>query len=199
MHVPTCVNTCPHVPTACSAHCAQPLRSHVARHTPNHQHTHTRHALPWSQCAPPAIPLQVIDTYPNLGPIIDMCTVDMERQGQCQIVTCSGVNQGGSLRVVRSGIGVVEQASVELPGIKGVWSLRAQEADTHDTYLVLSFVGETRVLAINAEEELDEETIAGFDADAEVRGRRRCARSMVIARRHRRCSAATWSATSCCR
>ncbi len=53
-------------------------------------------------------------------------------------------------------------------GIKGVWSLKAQETDTHDTYLVLSFVGETRVLAINAAEELDEEAIEGFDADAEV-------------------------------
>lgn len=112
--------------------------------------------------------VQVIDTYPNLGPIVDMCTVDMDRQGQCQIVTCSGVNQDGSLRVVRSGIGVVEQASVELPGIKGMWSLRARESDAHDTYLVLSFVGETRVLAINAAEELDEETVAGFDAEAEV-------------------------------
>jgi DNA damage-binding protein 1 len=30
----------------------------------------------------------------------------------------------GSLRVVRNGIGVVEQALVELPGIKGLWSLR---------------------------------------------------------------------------
>ncbi len=48
-----------------------------------------------------------------------MCAVDMERQGQCQLITCSGVNQEGSLRVVRSGIGVVEQASVELPGVFG--------------------------------------------------------------------------------
>ena len=30
----------------------------------------------------------------------------------------------GSLRIVRNGIGVVEQALVELPGIKGMWSLR---------------------------------------------------------------------------
>lgn len=30
----------------------------------------------------------------------------------------------GGLRIVRNGIGVVEQALVELPGIKGMWSLR---------------------------------------------------------------------------
>lgn len=41
-----------------------------------------------------------------------------------QVVTCSGAGADGSLRVVRNGIGVVEQALVELPGIKGMWSLR---------------------------------------------------------------------------
>lgn len=41
-----------------------------------------------------------------------------------QIVTCSGAGVDGSLRIVRNGIGVVEQALVELPGIKGMWSLR---------------------------------------------------------------------------
>lgn len=41
-----------------------------------------------------------------------------------QVVTCSGGGIDGSLRIVRNGIGVIEQATVELPGIKGVWSLR---------------------------------------------------------------------------
>lgn len=41
------------------------------------------------------------------------------------------------------------QATIELPGIKGVWSLRATSMDVHDKYLVLTFVGETRLLAIN--------------------------------------------------
>ncbi len=33
-----------------------------------------------------------------------------------QVVTCSGAAQDGSLRIVRNGIGMIEQASVELPG-----------------------------------------------------------------------------------
>jgi DNA damage-binding protein 1 len=41
-----------------------------------------------------------------------------------QVVTCSGGGADGSLRIVRNGIGVLEQATVELPGVKGVWSLR---------------------------------------------------------------------------
>jgi len=41
--------------------------------------------------------------------------------------------------------------------------------DAFDTYLVLTFVGETRVLAITPDDELDEAELPGFDADAQVR------------------------------
>ena len=115
---------------------------------------------------------------PSLGPIVDFCVIDLERQGQgqvrheavalveagagwarperlvllrlgrlvsfgcwhqmqlggrattrlgctrAQVVTCSGAGADGSVRIVRSGIGLLEQAAVELPGIKGLWSLR---------------------------------------------------------------------------
>jgi len=68
--------------------------------------------------------MEVIDSMGNLGPIVDFCVVDLDRQGQGQVVTCSGNGVDGSLRVVRNGVGFNEQASVELPGIKGIWSLR---------------------------------------------------------------------------
>eukprot|EP00798_Chlamydomonas_sp_ICE-L_P003904 gene3904-13974_t len=111
--------------------------------------------------------IEVLETYSNLGPIVDFCVVDLERQGQGdeghlrwkgvgvagQIVTCSGVAFDGGLRVVRNGIGINEQATVELGGIK---------------YLVLSFIGETRILAINADDELDEAEITGFDGGAQT-------------------------------
>jgi hypothetical protein len=66
--------------------------------------------------------VHVLDTHINLGPITDLCVVDLERQGQGQVVTCSGVQKDGSLRIVRNGIGINEQASVELPGIKVSWA-----------------------------------------------------------------------------
>lgn len=53
-------------------------------------------------------------------------------------------------------------------GIKGIWSLRASGGDTFDKYLVLSFVGETRILAINDDDELDEAEMPAFDANAQV-------------------------------
>lgn len=40
--------------------------------------------------------------------------VDLERQGQGQVVTCSGAYKDGSLRVVRNGIGINEQVCLLL-------------------------------------------------------------------------------------
>jgi len=53
-------------------------------------------------------------------------------------------------------------------GIKGIWNLQKSSSDKFDTYLVLAFVGETRILEINAEDELDEAEIDGFDAEQQV-------------------------------
>ncbi|KAJ6751740.1 hypothetical protein OIU85_002189 [Salix viminalis] len=106
--------------------------------------------------------VEVLDRFVNLGPIADFCVVDLERQGQGQVVTCSGAYKDGSLRIVRNGIGINEQASVELQGIKGMWSLRSLTDDPFDTFLVVSFISETRILAMNIEDELEETEIEGF-------------------------------------
>lgn len=106
--------------------------------------------------------VEVLERYVNLGPIVDFCVVDLERQGQGQVVTCSGAYKDGSLRIVRNGIGINEQASVELQGIKGMWSLRSAINDPYDTFLVVSFINETRILAMNIEDELEETEIEGF-------------------------------------
>ncbi len=96
--------------------------------------------------------IEVLDTFINLGPIVDMVLVDVDHQGQYSAVTCSGVAKDGSLRVVQSGIGINEQASIELSGIKDMWSLRPSNDASHDKYLVQAFLSETRVLAIEGDE-----------------------------------------------
>ncbi|KAL4189515.1 hypothetical protein AMTRI_Chr08g165760 [Amborella trichopoda] len=112
--------------------------------------------------------VEVLERYVNLGPIVDFCVVDLERQGQGQVVTCSGAFKDGSLRVVRNGIGINEQASVELHGIKGMWSLRSATDDPYDTFLVVSFISETRILAMNTDDELEETEIEGFHSQAQT-------------------------------
>ena len=52
--------------------------------------------------------------------------------------------------------------------MKGIWSLKATSLDAFDTFLVLTFVGETRILAINSDDELDEAEIEGFDSEAQA-------------------------------
>ncbi|KAL6991597.1 DNA damage-binding protein 1a [Sarracenia purpurea var. burkii] len=112
--------------------------------------------------------VEVLERYVNLGPIVDFCVVDLERQGQGQVVTCSGAYKDGSLRIVRNGIGINAQASVELQGIKGMWSLRAATEDPYDTFLVVSFISETRILAMNIEDELEETEIEGFCSEVQT-------------------------------
>ncbi|KAH7836469.1 hypothetical protein Vadar_001704 [Vaccinium darrowii] len=112
--------------------------------------------------------VEVLESYVNLGSIVDFCVVDLERQGQGQVVTCSGAYKDGSLRIVRNGIGINEQASVELQGIKGMWSLRAATDDPYDTFLVVSFISETQILAMNLEDELEETEIEGFCSEVQT-------------------------------
>lgn len=107
-----------------------------------------------------------METFTNLAPIVDMAVVDLERQGQGQIVTCSGAFKEGSLRIIRNGIGIQEHASIDLPGIKGMWALKIGDGNFDNT-LVLSFVGQTRILTLNGEE-VEETDIPGLIADEQT-------------------------------
>ncbi|KAM0860241.1 hypothetical protein ACQ4PT_046665 [Festuca glaucescens] len=111
--------------------------------------------------------VEVLERYVNLGPIVDFCVVDLDRQGQGHVVTCSGAFKDGSIRVVRNGIGINEQASVELQGISGLWSLKSSFNGPY-MYLVVSFISETRFMAMNMEDVLEETEIEGFDAQIQT-------------------------------
>uniref|UniRef100_A0AAX7U5P4 DNA damage-binding protein 1 n=1 Tax=Astatotilapia calliptera TaxID=8154 RepID=A0AAX7U5P4_ASTCA len=78
-----------------------------------------------------------------------------------ELVTCSGAFKEGSLRIIRNGIGIHEHASIDLPGIKGLWPLRSEAGRETDDMLVLSFVGQTRVLMLSGEE-VEETELPGF-------------------------------------
>lgn len=109
-----------------------------------------------------------METFTNLGPILDICVVDLERQGQGQMITCSGSFKEGSLRIIRNGIGIQEHACIDLPGIKGMWAIKFGIEDTpYDNTLVLSFVGHTRILTLT-NEEVEETEISGFASDRQT-------------------------------
>lgn len=109
-----------------------------------------------------------METFTNLGPILDICVVDLERQGQGQMITCSGSFKEGSLRIIRNGIGIQEHACIDLPGIKGMWAVKFGIEDTpFDNTLILSFVGHTRILTLT-NEEVEETEISGFASDRQT-------------------------------
>ena len=112
--------------------------------------------------------LNVLEEYINIGPVVDFQMVPTSHHTidhtQYMAVTASGAQKDGSIRVVRNGIGITEYAAVELSGIKGMWSIRKSFHDSEDSFILQSFVAETRILgvaidddiAINKEEEEEE-------------------------------------------
>ena len=112
--------------------------------------------------------IEVIESFTNLGPIVDFAVVDLHRQGQGQVVTCSGVRGDGSLRVVRSGVGMQTHAVVPLPSVKGIWSLKSTTDAPHAAFLVVSFLTETKLLALDEDDQLGEAEISGFHGHAQT-------------------------------
>lgn len=111
--------------------------------------------------------VSLIESYSNLAPIQDLTMVDIEKQGQGQAITCSGAFNHGSLRIVRNGIGVNELASLpELEGTKGIFSMKQSSSSEFHSHLAISFISETKVLAMDEDEELAESELPGLDSNA---------------------------------
>jgi hypothetical protein len=52
--------------------------------------------------------------------------VDFEKQGQAQIIACSGAYKHGSLKVIRNGIGIEDVGTLEgMQELSGIWALRS--------------------------------------------------------------------------
>ena len=119
--------------------------------------------------------VEVVQTISNIAPVLDFTIMDMGNRagegqtneyssGQARIVTGSGAFQDGSLRSVRSGVGLEEQ--VLLPEMKhatDLFALRSSATvDSVDT-LVVSFVNETRLFQFQTDEMVEEKAdYAGF-------------------------------------
>ncbi|KAF1802332.1 mono-functional DNA-alkylating methyl methanesulfonate N-term-domain-containing protein [Mucor lusitanicus] len=110
--------------------------------------------------------LEVIDEFPNLGPITDFCVADLDKQGQTQLITCSGVAKDSSLRIIRNGVGLNELATIGISGVKGVWALRPSFHEKHDDMLVISFVNQTRLLALRGNTMTQLDTYSGIDVNS---------------------------------
>ncbi|KAG2010117.1 pre-mRNA-splicing factor rse1, variant 2 [Coprinopsis cinerea AmutBmut pab1-1] len=83
--------------------------------------------------------LHVLHSFKNIAPINDAVVVDVEGNGQNEIVTCSGGYTSGSLNIVRSGAEYHEAAT--LPGVCNVnslWTIKSNFEDTIHSHIVAS-------------------------------------------------------------
>ncbi|CAK4031446.1 DNA damage-binding 1 [Lecanosticta acicola] len=113
--------------------------------------------------------IEVVQTFPNIAPILDFTVMDMGNRssdapvnefssGQARIVTGSGAFKDGSLRSVRSGVGLEDRGdlgSLDAP-ISAVFSLRSSAAAQLMDTLVVSFVDHTRIFVFDAEGDVEE-------------------------------------------
>jgi hypothetical protein len=89
----------------------------------------------------------VVDTFTNLAAMLGMVGLDLERQGQGQLASGSGGIKEGPLNIKLNGIGVLEVASKDWPGIKGVEVeekvIAGCVADEHTLYTGSTDYGQT--------------------------------------------------------
>ncbi|KAI8817058.1 mono-functional DNA-alkylating methyl methanesulfonate N-term-domain-containing protein [Fimicolochytrium jonesii] len=109
-------------------------------------------------------------TIPNWAPIVDFKLVDIHREGHDSLLLTSGrlnhsPRPAGSIREIRNGIAVNVHASVEdgAVGASALWGLKRGVDSKEDTFIVISFVDETRVMALQDGELEDISAISGFD------------------------------------
>ncbi|GAB7346751.1 hypothetical protein MBLNU459_g1856t3 [Dothideomycetes sp. NU459] len=120
--------------------------------------------------------VEVIQTFPNIAPILDFTVMDMGNRsseaqvneyssGQARIVTGSGAFKDGSLRSVRSGVGLEDLGSIgEMQHITEVFSLKSVPSLEFVDVLVVSFMAHTRVFKFASDGDVEEiEEFKGMD------------------------------------
>ncbi|CAJ0575385.1 unnamed protein product, partial [Mesorhabditis spiculigera] len=104
-----------------------------------------------------------VDTIASLCPLLNMHVGDLAREDAPQIYSFCGRGAGSKLKVLRNGLEVSEMAVSELPGNpNAVWTVRRNIDDRFDSYIVVSFLNATLVLAIG--DTVEEATDSGFVA-----------------------------------
>ncbi|KAK1749837.1 DNA damage-binding protein 1 [Echria macrotheca] len=125
--------------------------------------------------------LQEIQVLKNIGPVLDFAVMDMGNRendsklgneyssGQARIVMGSGVYKDGSLRSVRSGVGLEDVGILgDLEQTRALFSLASYGAEKVDT-LVASFLTETRVFRFDGSGEVEElEAFCGMTLDRQT-------------------------------
>ncbi|KAM0618207.1 hypothetical protein ACHAP0_000868 [Verticillium nonalfalfae] len=111
--------------------------------------------------------IRLIQTIPNIAPILDFSIMDLGNagdsgvgnafsSGQARIVAGCGVHHNGSLRSIRSSVGLEDIGILDgIQDVRGLFSLKSYGSEKVDT-LVVSFITETRVFKFDADGGVEE-------------------------------------------
>ncbi|PMD35985.1 hypothetical protein L207DRAFT_556516 [Hyaloscypha variabilis F] len=120
------------------------------------------------QIDPESEAIEVVQYMDNVAPILDFAVMDMGNRegettaneyasGQARLVTASGAFEGGSLRSVRSGVGLEDVGVLaDLEDIREVFALHANEETSSDDALVVSLPTETRIFIFDPDGDIEE-------------------------------------------
>ncbi|TDZ30883.1 DNA damage-binding protein 1 [Colletotrichum spinosum] len=110
---------------------------------------------------------KLVQTIPNIAPILDFSIMDLGNagdsqvgnafsSGQARIVAGCGVHQNGSLRSIRSSVGLEDIDVLEdLSDVRGLFSLRSHGSGKDDV-LVVSSITDTRIFKFDPEGGIEE-------------------------------------------
>ena len=112
--------------------------------------------------------LEVEQSFSNIAPVLDFTIMDMGNRsgegtvndfssGQARIVAGSGAWQDGSLRSVRSGVGLEEVGVLgEMSNITDIFALKSPQAGECHDILLVSFAGESRFFRFDDDGDAEE-------------------------------------------
>ncbi|KAL8800831.1 MAG: hypothetical protein Q9182_004891 [Xanthomendoza sp. 2 TL-2023] len=112
--------------------------------------------------------IQILQNLTNVAPILDFTVMDMGNRngethsneyssGQARIVTGSGAFQDGSLRSIRSGVGMEDQGLLgDMENILDLYPLSSKSTQKQVDVLAATFANETRVFLFFPDGEVEE-------------------------------------------
>jgi len=113
--------------------------------------------------------MEVVQTFSNIAPVLDFTIMDMASRaaegqtnefssGQARIVTGSGAWNDGSLRSVRSGVGLEELGLLggDMQHVTNMFSLKSHPSVEFFDTLVVTFINESRIFRFSSDGEVEE-------------------------------------------
>ncbi|RPA74921.1 hypothetical protein BJ508DRAFT_365942 [Ascobolus immersus RN42] len=111
--------------------------------------------------------VKVVQTLTNFSPLLDLAIPEMAFAGreqklesylpsQSRVVAASGWEHTGTIRSIRSGIGLEVDGEVDLFGARQAWGVKKSKTDDFHDALIVGFVDETRAFGFDMDGSLEE-------------------------------------------